>query len=102
VEYALTFALAFVAGSVPFGVLLARRHGVDIRTEGSGNIGATNVARVLGVRIGIVTLVLDALKGALPMLVAQRAGLDDYGLAAAGLGAVLGHCFSPWLRFRGG
>jgi acyl phosphate:glycerol-3-phosphate acyltransferase len=99
---ALTFALAFAAGSVPFGVLLARRRGVDIRTSGSGNIGATNVARVMGFRIGLIVLVLDALKGAVPVLLARRAGLDDWGMAAAALGAVLGHCFSPWLRFRGG
>ena len=94
--------LAFLAGSIPFGVFLARRQGVDIRHEGSGNIGATNVARVLGLRVGLVVLILDAAKGALPVLATRAAGVDGWGLAAAGMAAVLGHCFSPWLRFRGG
>ena len=98
----LALALGFAAGSVPFGVLFARRRGVDIRSAGSGNIGATNVARVMGFRVGLLVLVLDALKGALPVLAARRYGLDDWAQSAAGLGAVLGHCFSPWLRFRGG
>src|SRR5215207_8411818 len=56
----------------------------------------------MGFRVGALVLVLDALKGALPVIAAQRAGLDDWGQAAAALGAVLGHCFSPWLGFRGG
>ena len=63
-------AIAFLAGSLPFGVLIARRRGVDIRKEGSGNPGATNVGRVLGRRFGILCFFLDALKGAVPVLVA--------------------------------
>jgi glycerol-3-phosphate acyltransferase PlsY len=95
-------ALAFAAGAIPFGVLLARRRGVDIRTTGSGNIGATNVARVVGLGLGLVVLVLDAAKGAAPVLVVRWLDLGPWTAAAAGLGAVLGHCFSPWLGFRGG
>jgi glycerol-3-phosphate acyltransferase PlsY len=99
---AVAAGLAFAAGSIPFGVLLARRRGVDIRAQGSGNIGATNVARVVGLGLGVVVLVLDAAKGAAPVLVARGLDLGPWTTAAAGLGAVLGHCFSPWLRFRGG
>jgi len=95
-------ALAFAAGSIPFGVLLARRQGVDIRAAGSGNIGATNVARVLGLRVGLIVLVLDVAKGALPIVICRAVAVDGWPLAAAGLAAVLGHCFSPWLGFRGG
>ncbi|MBP6633903.1 MAG: glycerol-3-phosphate 1-O-acyltransferase PlsY [Kofleriaceae bacterium] len=94
--------LAFALGAIPFGVLVARQRGLDLRQHGSGNIGATNAARVMGVGPGLVVLVLDAAKGAAPTWLAQRAGVDVGWVAAAGLAAVLGHCFSPWLRFRGG
>jgi glycerol-3-phosphate acyltransferase PlsY len=93
---------AFLAGSIPFGFLLARRRGVDIRAHGSGNIGATNVTRVLGTRAGALVLVLDALKGALPTAAALAAGADERLVAATGGAAILGHCFSPFLRGRGG
>ena len=95
-------ALAFVIGAIPFGLLVSqtffRR---DIRSEGSGNIGAANALRTLGRRGAIAVLVLDALKGALPVLAGRALGSD--ALAAAGaFAAVAGHCFSPFLRFRGG
>ncbi len=97
---------AYLAGSIPFGLLLARTRGVDIQAVGSGNIGATNVARNLGKKLGAVVLLADALKGGLPMLAAQWLALDakvsPYLYAAAGLAAVVGHCFPVWLRFRGG
>ena len=93
---------AFLAGAIPFGFLLARRRGVDIRAHGSGNIGATNVTRVLGARYGALVLVLDALKGALPTATALAAGADPRLVAATGGAAILGHCFSPFLRGRGG
>jgi glycerol-3-phosphate acyltransferase PlsY len=104
---------AFLAGSIPFGVLIARRYGVNIQERGSGNIGATNVARVLGKAPALITLVLDGAKAAAPTYLAQR-GLfldaavaapelpPDALVAAVGFSAMLGHCFSPWLRFRGG
>jgi acyl phosphate:glycerol-3-phosphate acyltransferase len=93
---------AFLGGAIPFGVLIARRRGVDIRAHGSGNIGATNVSRVLGARDGAVVLVLDALKGALPTAAALAAGASPRLVALTGFAAILGHCFSPFLRGRGG
>jgi glycerol-3-phosphate acyltransferase PlsY len=95
---------------VPFGLILALVFGkTDVRTAGSGNIGATNVARVAGKKLGVVTLVLDALKGGLPaFLVTQITPIDANAAVVAllgglvGLSALLGHCFTPWLRFRGG
>jgi glycerol-3-phosphate acyltransferase PlsY len=101
---------AYLSGSIPFGKLVARRRGVDIERVGSGNIGATNVARTLGKRLGALVLLLDAAKGAIPVAVVrllqagsgQPAGPARYFSCAAALGAVLGHCFSPWLRLRGG
>ena len=102
---------AFLCGSVPFGLLLALAFGkTDVRKAGSGNIGATNVARVAGRRLGLVTLVLDALKGFGPVYAARvlflPTGLEREAAAlfagGVGLAALLGHCFTPWLRFRGG
>lgn len=95
-------AIGFVAGSVPWGVIIAKRRGVDIRAQGSGNIGATNVGRVLGIADGLLVLFLDATKGWLVTLAAAR--LDGYlwVVAATGFAAVLGHCFSPWLGGKGG
>lgn len=97
---------AYLVGSIPFGLLLARLRGVDIRGVGSGNIGATNVARNLGKRLGIVVLLLDALKGALPMLALRwldlAARVHPLVLTACGVAAIAGHCFPVWLRFRGG
>jgi len=94
-------AFAFALGSIPFGVLIARRRGVDIKQQGSGNIGATNVTRVLGPTAGAAVLVLDAGKGALPVVVAQHAG-GAWTVVLTGFAAILGHCFSPWLGGRGG
>ena len=96
-------ALGFSSGSIPFGVVVARRlGGVDIKAQGSGNIGATNVWRVLGVVPGLIVLVLDAAKGALPVAAALRwSGAPAIALATGGA-AILGHCFSPLLGFRGG
>ncbi len=90
------------AGAVPFGVLIAKWLGVDIREHGSGNIGATNVTRVLGAVPGAIVLVLDAMKGALPVWLAIRYSGEPWLVMATGLAAILGHCFSPFLEFRGG
>ncbi len=92
----------FWAGAVPFGVLIAKWLGVDIRDHGSGNIGATNVTRVLGPLPGAIVLVLDATKGALPTWLAIRYSGDPFTVMATGFAAILGHCFSPFLEFRGG
>jgi glycerol-3-phosphate acyltransferase PlsY len=92
---------AFFAGSVPTGVLLGRLAGRDPRAAGSGNIGASNVTRTLGKGFGALTLLVDVAKGGLPALLAghfAHAGVA----AAAGLAAVLGHCYTPWLKFNGG
>lgn len=104
--------IAFLAGSIPFGYLVARSHGVDIRSVGSGNIGATNVGRALGKRWARVVFTLDFLKGLLPTLAGGFAlhqlpsprsdSHDAWWWASAALAAVLGHVFTPWLGFRGG
>lgn len=96
--------LGYLAGSIPFGLLLARwARGVDVRDVGSGNIGATNVVRAAGKGLGLLVLVLDALKGALPVW-ATRELMPAEPAAACVVAAcaVLGHVFPVWLRFRGG
>lgn len=110
---------AYLLGSIPFGVLLGRAKGVDIRSAGSGNIGATNVARLLGRRLGILCFALDAAKGAVPVLLAGAVigalGTPVDALPEGRLGppqlwtwllvaaaALTGHMCSPWLGFRGG
>ena len=104
-----TLVLAYLLGSIPTGYVLVRVfRKTDVRETGSGNIGATNVARAGGSGLGIATLVLDLLKGLIAVMVARRlagplgfpAGYDLEALA--GLCAVLGHIFPVWLRFRGG
>jgi len=92
--------VGFLMGSIPFGYILVRLvKGTDVRDSGSGNIGATNVGRALGAAGGVATLVLDAGKGVAGVVLAATLGL---GAPAAALGAVLGHCYTPWLRLRGG
>ena len=95
-------AIGYLLGSIPNGVLIARHRGVDLRTVGSGNIGATNVARALGRKAGVVVLVLDALKGLIAVLIASVVGATEPWLAGAGLAAVLGHLFPVWLKLHGG
>lgn len=121
--------LAFLLGSIPFGLVIARLKGIDIRQHGSGNIGATNVLRVIGKKYGILCLLLDALKGFVPVVIAlnliqlagRKAGipvpaLDAFALhlpaaqqltgqlihVLTGLAAILGHNYSPWVGFKGG
>lgn len=102
----------YLVGSVPFGLLVARAFGgIDLRKQGSGNIGATNVARTMGFRWGGLVLLLDALKGGLPVLLVlwlapalsgRAPGGFQHFQVACGLAAVLGHMFPCWLGFRGG
>lgn len=107
--WTVTLVLAYLLGSIPTGYLLVRifRH-EDIRATGSGNIGATNVARSGATGLGVATLVLDALKGLLAVVIARHFALytgfpNGYDLEAlAGLAAVVGHIFPVWLGFRGG
>jgi glycerol-3-phosphate acyltransferase PlsY len=98
----ITFLVGYLLGSIPFGLILTRLAGAgDIRTIGSGNIGATNVLRTGRKGLAAATLVLDALKGTLPVWFAGRyLGLDP--MLAAALGAFLGHIAPVWLGFRGG
>jgi glycerol-3-phosphate acyltransferase PlsY len=93
---------AYVAGSIPFGVLVARAKGVDLRTVGSGNIGATNVARALGKGWAIAVLLGDAAKGFVPVWLGRRLGFSPLPIAVAGLSAIVGHMFTLFLRGRGG
>lgn len=109
----MTIVAAYLLGSIPFGFLVARAKGVDIRSVGSGNIGATNVLRMLGKPAGISVLLADALKGWLAVAVLTRLVFAVLALApgpadreyhqiVAGLAAVLGHNFTCWLNFKGG
>ena len=100
--YAAMFAAGYLAGSVPFGLLLTRLAGLgDVRKIGSGNIGATNVLRTGRKDLAAATLLLDALKGAAAVIVGWRVGGPDFAATAA-FGAFLGHLFPVWLGFRGG
>ncbi len=106
----LLYLTAYLLAAVPFGFILAKVFaGVDVRHEGSGNIGATNVLRVLkekaphlAKKLTIITFVLDALKGAVVILIAMALGAEEAVLWAIAVLSVLGHCFSPFLGFEGG
>ena len=102
VPFLIAFLIAYLIGSIPFGVLLTRLAGAgDLRQIGSGNIGATNVLRTGRKGLALATLLLDVAKGAVPAWLAFRYLGPDIAVVA-GLGAVVGHCFPVWLRFRGG
>ena len=100
----LILLMAYLIGAIPCGVLLTRFFGTgDIRSAGSGNIGATNVYRVAGKKLGILTLLGDALKGSLPVVVAKFGLLlPEWGIAAVAVAAFLGHCYPVYLGFKGG
>jgi glycerol-3-phosphate acyltransferase PlsY len=104
---ALVIVLAYLLGSIPFGYLIVRLRGRgDVRAVGSGGTGATNVTRSAGRWAGLLTLALDALKGALAIVLARSLLTDSFGsnwaIAAAGVAVLVGHCFPVWLKFRGG
>jgi glycerol-3-phosphate acyltransferase PlsY len=99
---AMVVVLAYLLGSIPFGMVVARARGVDLRKIGSGNIGATNVARALGRPWAVAVLLADAAKGFLPVWLGRRLGLPDAWVAVAGLAAIVGHMFTLVLRGRGG
>jgi len=100
---ALGIAAAYLIGSVPFALLLTRRwSAVNLRSIGSGNLGAANVMRASGVAAGVLVAALDAAKGAVSVALAARLSADAAAPAAAGLAAILGHVYPIWLRFRGG
>src|SRR4051812_20937762 len=100
---------AYLCGSIPFGLLLALAVGKkDVRKQGSGNIGATNVARVVGKKLGVLTLFLDAAKGAAPVVIVsallahESTTTRSLAEGVVGLCALIGHCFPVWLKLRGG
>ena len=101
-EELLAVAFGYLVGSVPFVFLMARRRGVDLRRAGSGNVGAANVLRTSGVWAGVGAMCLDAMKGALAVLVAQRLATGPATPMAAGLASIVGHIYPVWLGFRGG
>ena len=103
---ALAVALAYVAGSIPSAYLAGKTRGVDLRKHGSGNLGATNVIRVLGTKIGLVVFAFDVAKGALPVLLLPRYTVSNWPpiwvAIACGVGAILGHTRPVFLLFRKG
>jgi glycerol-3-phosphate acyltransferase PlsY len=105
IHYIWTALAAYFTGSIPTGYLFAKARGVDIRKTGSGNIGATNVFRILGKGAGIAVLLIDAMKGFIPCKFyhfgAAPGTLETHALIA-GLFAILGHNYTCWLRFKGG
>jgi acyl phosphate:glycerol-3-phosphate acyltransferase len=102
----LCVVLSYLIGAIPFGLLVSRGTGIDIRNQGSKNIGATNVARLLGKKLGAMTLALDVLKGFAPMyfaaLLTQGDPRQHLVVACCGAASVLGHMFPVYLRFKGG
>ena len=102
ISYPLALVIGYLLGSIPFGLVLTRLAGTqDLRTIGSGNIGATNVLRTGRKGLAAATLILDALKGTAAVIVGGYLGGPD-GAMLGGLGAFLGHLFPVWLKFRGG
>ncbi len=99
---------SYLLGSIPFALVIAKAHGKDLRSIGSGNIGATNLSRALGRKWAYFCFVLDVLKGLLPMLVTIRLVSSPLGIAefflwlAVGCAAILGHIFPVYIKFRGG
>jgi glycerol-3-phosphate acyltransferase PlsY len=99
----LWFIFAFVCGSIPFALLLGRLFTKkDIRSVGDGNPGGTNALKAGGLKVGIPAILLEIGKGFLPVWLAQRYGIHDWSLVPVALAPVLGHVFSPFLKFRGG
>ena len=99
----LAIVVGYLCGSVPFAYLLARRHrGIDLRTAGSGNVGAANLLRTTTKKIGVSAMALDVAKGIASVLMARQIDPGTTGPAVAGVAAVLGHIYPVWLGFRGG
>lgn len=98
----ISVVLGYLAGSVPFAYLLARRAGIDVRRVGSGNVGAANVLRSTGAWRGVIVMALDVAKGACAVLLAQQASASGPVVAVSGAAAVVGHIYPVWLRFHGG
>lgn len=99
---AVLVAAAYLVGSIPTGLLLGKVYGIDVRQEGSGNIGATNLYRTVGRKVGVITLAGDCLKGLIPVLAVKYSALPTEYAAWVGLSAFCGHVFSLFLKFKGG
>lgn len=101
--YSILVVAAYLVGSIPFGLILTKVFGkVDIRSQGSGNIGATNVFRVAGKWLGILTLILDMAKGILPVLLVKSMIFIPLAVEITALACVVGHMFPVWLKGKGG
>ncbi|HET9885852.1 MAG TPA: glycerol-3-phosphate 1-O-acyltransferase PlsY [Candidatus Binatia bacterium] len=98
----LLIVFGYLMGSVPVGFILGSRSGIDVRAVGSGNVGATNVARVVGKRQGILTLIADTAKGFLPVILAMQLGASLAATVLVGAAAFLGHLYPIFLKFKGG
>lgn len=96
--------LSFLFGSIPSGLIIGKIYGIDIRSAGSGNIGATNVLRTIGKKAGYLTFLFDMLKGLVPLIIFDAISSNELISYSpfVGLSAMLGHCFSPFLKFKGG
>ncbi len=95
--------LSFIIGSIPWGYLIGKAKGIDLRKTGSGNIGATNVMRIIGKKEALITLLLDISKGFIPVWLISLIYPKNFTLMGlAGIFAILGHCFTPFLKFKGG
>jgi glycerol-3-phosphate acyltransferase PlsY len=93
---------SYLLGSIPTGYIVGTRAGIDVRKVGSGNVGATNVARTVGKAKGLLTLIVDVAKGFIPAFIALRFGLSDTAVALVGAAAFLGHLYPVFLKFQGG
>lgn len=101
-DYRMIVAFSYLIGSIPFGLLIGFLNGVDVRKDGSGNIGSTNVERLCGKFWGRTCFILDVGKGAIPGLIGRSLSYESEWILAFGLAAVIGHCFPIWLKFKGG
>ena len=102
VALCIVIGASYLIGSIPTGLPLGKAYGIDVRNEGSGNIGATNLYRTVGRKVGIITLIGDCLKGLLPVLLVKFSALPPEFAAWVGLAAFCGHVFSLFLKFKGG
>lgn len=99
---AVWIAAAYLVGGIPFGFIIGKMRGVDVRTVGSKNIGATNVFRTVGKKWGLIAFVCDVLKGLLPVILAKNFAAESYLPLAVGVTSVVGHMLTPYMKFKGG
>lgn len=102
IEIFVVFVLSYILGSIPFSLIITKIKGINLREVGSGNIGATNVARTENKFLAVLTLLLDSFKGFIAIYIAQQFFDNDLWIYASAILAVLGHMFPIWLRFNGG